>query len=99
ALNILVGLSALAGAVFFAYVLYTVKPFGRKTADPIDVPVSAAGPRVGLLSADDKEAGLEITLRDIDDAPTYRDALSETMRRELGIEQPGRLYRLTARAT
>lgn len=97
ALNILVGMSALAGAIFFAYVLYTVKPFGAKTPEPIDVPVSSAGPRIGLLIAED--AGLEITLRDIDDAPSYREQLSETMRRDLGISQPGRLYLLIVRST
>ena len=95
ALNSLVVLSALAGAFFFGYVLYTIQPFGGREAPPVEIPVSSAGSKVGMLLGESD--GVSIMLQDIDEAPTYREQLSEVMRNELGIEKPGRLYVLEVR--
>jgi hypothetical protein len=94
ALNGLVVFSALAGAVFFFYVLNTINPFGTHTAENVEVPTSAAGARYGLLTGNHEATGLSVALRDIDEAPDYRDKLSDTMRVELGISGGGRLYLL-----
>lgn len=95
ALNGLVVLSALAGAVFFGYVLHTVNPWGGREAPPVEIPVSAPGAKVGMLVAD--KGGLSLTLKDVDEAPTYREELSRVMLRDLGISQTGRLYVLEVR--
>jgi hypothetical protein len=97
ALNLLVALSAVAGAVFFGYVLYTIKPFGGKTPAPVNVPTSAMGAKFGLLVGEDESSGVMVALKDIDEAPSYREKLSEVMRRDLGIERGGRLYLLVVR--
>lgn len=97
ALNGLVVFSAVAGAVFFIYVLYTINPFGKRTAEDIDVPTSSAGARYGLLIGTDETTGVGVILRDIDEAPEYRDKLSDNMRAELGISGSGRLYLLVIR--
>jgi hypothetical protein len=97
ALNSLVIFSALSGAVFFFYVLSTIRPFGSKDADNVEVPTSSVGARYGLLVGVDEASGLGVVLRDIDEAPEYRDKLSDTMRTELGISESGRLYLLGIR--
>jgi hypothetical protein len=84
----------LAGAVFFFYVLNTINPFGTHTAENVEVPTSAAGARYGLLTGYHEATGLSVALRDIDEAPDYRDKLSDAMRAELGISGGGRLYLL-----
>ena len=96
ALNSLVVLSALAGAFFFGYVLHNVWPRGNGVP-PIDIPVSTPGAKVGILTAE--HDGVTIELRDVDEAPEYRDELSEVMRRDLGIQEAGRLYLLVVRNT
>jgi hypothetical protein len=95
ALNALVFLSALAGAVFFGYVLHVINPLGGNGKQPVEIPTSAPGAKIGLLRGE--ADGLSVELRDIDEAPTYREQLSETMRRDLGIEAAGRLYLLRVR--
>lgn len=95
ALNSLVVLSALAGAVFFGYVLHTVQPWGGKEVPPVEIPVSSAGAKVGMLTGE--KNGLTLTLRDIDEAPSYREQLNEVMLRDLGIDKAGRLYVLEVR--
>ncbi|MBZ0136531.1 MAG: hypothetical protein K8I27_09180 [Planctomycetes bacterium] len=95
ALNSLVVLSALAGAFFFGYVLYTIQPFGGRDAEPVEIPTSSPGATLGMLS--NEEGALLLVLSDIDEAPTYREQLSEVMRKDLGIDKPGRLYRLSVR--
>lgn len=97
ALNVLVVFSAIAGSVFFFYVLYTIRPFGSKEAPPVDVPVSAVGAKYGLLVGHDDASGLDVVLRDVDEAPSYREKLSDVMRRDLGISSAGRLYLLVIR--
>ena len=97
ALNLLVVLSALAGAVFFGYVMYTIKPFGGKTPEPVNVPTSAMGAKFGLLTGEDESSGVLVALKDVDEAPTYREELSEVMRKDLGIKDEGRLYLLVVR--
>jgi hypothetical protein len=97
ALNSLVIFSALSGAVFFFYVLHTIGPFSSKDADNVEVPTSSVGARYGLLVGVDEASGLGVVLRDIDEAPDYRDKLSDTMRAELGISESGRLYLLGIR--
>ncbi|MCB9934769.1 MAG: hypothetical protein H6840_03670 [Planctomycetes bacterium] len=97
ALNILVVFSAVAGSVFFFYVLYTIRPFGSKEPPPVDVPTSSVGPKFGMLAGTDEASGLGVVLRDIDEAPSYREQLSEVMRKDLGIERNGRMYLLIVR--
>lgn len=97
ALNILVVFSAVAGSVFFFYVLYTIRPFGSKEPPPVEVPTSSVGAKYGLLVGHDEASGLDVVLRDIDEAPSYREQLSEVMRRDLGISSGGRLYLLIIR--
>ena len=96
-LNILVILSAVAGAAFFAYVLVTIRPFGSSEREPVNVPTSSVADRLGVLEGEDIDAGLYVVLRDIDEAPEYRAKLSERMREDLGIDSPGRLYLLIVR--
>lgn len=96
-LNLLVVLSAVAGAVFFGYVLFHIKPFGGKQPDAINVPTSAVGDKFGVLVGSDDGSGVSVALRDIDEAPTYREKLSEVMRKNLGISVAGRLYLLIVR--
>ncbi|MBE7492754.1 MAG: hypothetical protein HS108_13500 [Planctomycetes bacterium] len=95
-LNVLVVLSAVAASVFFVYVLHNLRPFGKRDVPAVNVPTSAVGPAVGLLRTD-KAATLFVELRDVDDAAGYRDTLSQSMARALGIARPGRLYRLLLR--
>jgi hypothetical protein len=97
ALNGLVILSALSGAVFFFYVLRTISPFGASDVANVEVPTSSVGARYGLLVGTDEASGLGVMLRDIDEAPDYRDKLSDTMLTELGISEAGRLYMLAIR--
>lgn len=91
-LNILVVLSAVAGAAFFAYVLATINPWRNGDRPGINVPTSTVAERLGVLEGEDINAGLFVIVRDIDEAPEYRDTLSEQMRADLGIEDEGRLY-------
>ena len=97
ALNILVVFSAVAGSVFFFYVLYTIQLFGGKDVPPVDLPTSSLGAKFGLLVGEDSATGLSAMLRDIDEAPGYREKLSEVMRKDVGIAGPGRLYLLIVR--
>lgn len=97
ALNVLVVFSAFAGSVFFAYVLYSIRPFSPDEVPSVEGPTSSVGERVGLLSSVDEETGLAVTLRDVDNAPGYRRELSEVMRNGMGIESPGRIYLLIVR--
>ena len=97
ALNILVVFSAVAGSVFFFYVLYTLRPFGSKEPPPVEVPTSSVGAKYGLLVGRDDASGLDVLLRDIDEAPSYREQLSDVMRRDLGIGSGGRMYLLVIR--
>ncbi len=97
ALNTLVVFSAIAGSVFFFYVLYTIRPFGSKEPPPVEVPTSSVGAKYGLLTGSDEASGLGVVLRDIDEAPSYREQLSEVMRRDLGIAGNGRMYLLIIR--
>lgn len=97
ALNLLVLLSAIAGAVFFGYVIFTIKPFGRTEPEPINVPTSAVGEKFGMLFGEDESTGVVVALRDIDEAPSYREQLSEVMRKDLAISSPGRIYLLVVR--
>lgn len=92
-LNALVILSAVAASVFFVYVLHNLKPFGERTPPDVNVPTSAIPPSVAMLRTA-KDATLALELRDLDEASGYRDSLSDSMRKSLAIEQPGRLYRL-----
>lgn len=96
-LNILVVLSAVSGAAFLSYVLVTIRPFGKGEAPGVNIPTSTVAERLGVLQGEDLEAGLFILLRDIDEAPEYRDKLSERMRADLGIAGEGRLYLLIVR--
>lgn len=94
-LNFLVILSAVAGAAFFAYVLYSIRPFSSSPSDVVDIPTSGAA---GVLTSIEGESGgLAVAVRDLDDAPGYAEALSERLRNDMGIEQAGRLLRLTVR--
>jgi len=95
-LNVLVVLSAISASVFFVYVLHNLQPFGQRQPPEVNVPTSAISATVGMLRTD-KDADFSMELRDIDEASGYRDALSDTMRKSLAIEQPGRLYRLRVR--
>lgn len=92
-LNVLVVLSAVAASVFFLYVLHTIKPFGDRQTPEVNVPTSAVGQTIALLRSGD-DSVLAVEMRDIDEAPSYRDALSDSMRQALGIENEGRLFRL-----
>ncbi|MCB9894310.1 MAG: hypothetical protein H6839_07670 [Planctomycetes bacterium] len=96
-LNILVVFSAVAGSLFFFYVLYTIQLFGGKDAPPVNLPTSSAGAKLGLLVGEDAGTGLNVVLRDVDEAPEYREKLSEVMRKDAGISAPGRLYLLIIR--
>lgn len=93
ALNFLVTLSAIAGAAFFFYVLYTIRPWSSTTTEPVNVQTSSAAATWQIVTGGE-EAGLWATLRDIDEAPEYRKALSDTWRRDLGIAADGMMYRL-----
>ncbi|MCC6466306.1 MAG: hypothetical protein IT463_13285 [Planctomycetes bacterium] len=95
ALNALVGLSALASALFFAYVLTRVAPRGKAEPPEVNVPTSAVAKTVGLLQGE--SGGLFVELRDLDEAPSYREAWSDRLRTDLGIAAKGRLYRLLVR--
>jgi hypothetical protein len=92
ALNILVVFSAVAGSVFFFYVLYTIQLFGSKDPPPVEVPTSSVGAKFGLLVGEDATTGVSAVLRDIDEAPSYREKLSDVMRRDVGIQTAGRVY-------
>lgn len=91
-LNILVVFSAIAGSVFFFYVLYTIRPFSDTVVPPVDVPTNGVGTKIGLLIGTDEDSGVSVMLRDVDEAPGYREKLSEVMRRDAGISADGRLY-------
>jgi len=93
ALNLMVVLSATAASVFFAYVLYTIRPFSDRASNEVTVPTSAVGATVPLLRSD-KDAVVGAELRDIDEAPEYRDRLGQSMCKSMGIKAEGRLYRL-----
>lgn len=95
ALNAMVGLSALASALFFAYVLTRVAPRGQGDPPEVNVPTSAVGKSVGVLQG--VADGLFVELRDLDEAPSYRESWSERLRGDLGIAAKGRLYRLLVR--
>jgi hypothetical protein len=95
ALNFLVILSALAGAAFFGYVLYVIRPFGTRTPDPVDIPTSRTGDTIA--SVEGERAGLYVSIHDLDEAPEYSAKLSERVRADMGIAQEGRLYRLALR--
>ena len=97
ALNLLVLLSAVAGAVFFGYVIFTIKPFGRTEPEPINVPTSSVGEKFGMLFGEDETTGVVVALRDIDEAPSYREQLSEVMRKDMAISSLGRVYLLVVR--
>ncbi|MBX3473562.1 MAG: hypothetical protein KF754_04200 [Planctomycetes bacterium] len=95
-LNILVVMSAVAASAFFLYVLNTINPFGERPAPEVNVPTSAVGLKYALLRSD-AESALSLELRDIDEAPSYRDALGEQLRASLAITEAGRLFRLRVR--
>jgi hypothetical protein len=95
ALNFLVILSAVAGAAFFGYVLYVIRPFGTRTPDPVDIPTSRTGDTIA--SVEGEQSGLHVSVHDLDEAPEYSAKLSERVRADMGISQEGRLYRLTVR--
>jgi hypothetical protein len=97
ALNLLVIFSAVAGSVFFFYVLYTIRPFGHKQPPAVNVPTSSLGAKFGLLVGQDEASGVSVVLRDIDEAPSYRARLSDVMRKQMGIEAAGRVYLLVVR--
>lgn len=97
ALNFLVILSAVAGAAFFAYVLYSIRPFSSKPSDVVEIPTSGA---TAILPTLEGEAGgLLVSVRNLDDAPDYSEAISERLRAEMAINETGRLYRLVLRNT
>ncbi|KAA0209590.1 hypothetical protein EDM80_14615 [bacterium] len=98
-LNFLVILSAAASSVFLVYVLTRVLPRNGGDAANVDVPTSVAQAKVGVLRGQSTETAREVAfeLRDLDEAPGYRDKYSEKLREALGIERPGRLYQLTVR--
>lgn len=96
ALNLLVVLSATAASVFFAYVLYTIRPFSDRASNEVTVPTSAVGVTVPTLRSA-KDAVVAVDLRDIDEAPEYRDRLGQAMCKSMGIKIEGRLYRLRVR--
>lgn len=98
-LNFLVILSAAASSVFLVYVLTRVLPRNGGDAANVDVPTSVAQAKVGVLRGQSTDSTREVAfeLRDVDEAPGYRDKYSEKLREALGIERPGRLYQLTVR--
>lgn len=92
-LNVLVILSAVSASVFFVYVLHNLRPFGERQPPEVNVPTSSIGKTIALLRTE-QDATLELELRDVDEAPEYRNALSDAMRKSMAISQSGRLYRL-----
>lgn len=93
ALNFLVTLSAVAGSVFFFYVLYTIRPWASSVKEPVNVETSNA-PASWQVIAGGEATGVWAELRDLDEAAEYRKQLSEQWRRDLGIAADGMLYRL-----
>lgn len=93
AMNVLVILSSVAASVFLFYVLVHLQPFGSRDNPEVDIATSAVPPQVPVLRGG-KDGSLEVQLRDLDDATTYRDKLNDAMRKSLGVSAEGRLYRL-----
>ncbi len=95
AMNALVILSAIAGAAFFGFVLFTIKPFGERVPEPVQIPTSQSSGTMSIVEGD--TGGLRAELRDLDPAPGYSGELSARLAADLGIGQSGRLYRLALR--
>lgn len=95
-LNLLVVMSATAASVFLFFVISRIWPSNGPAGSNVEIPTSAVTEMVGLLSGSHQgpDLKLRIELRDLDDAPGYRDAYGRKLRTALGITQAGRLYNL-----
>lgn len=100
-LNVLVVLSAAASSIFLVYVIMRIMPRDGGDAGNVEVPTSSVKEKVGVLRGQGGDGKIEcaLELRDVDEAPGYREKYSEQLREALGVEEQGRLYSLTVRNT
>ena len=100
-LNGLMFLSALASSLFLAFVFTRLFPSDGPEPEEIKIPTSEVRGQIALLRGEAEYNGvtLQITLRDLDDAPEYAENLSRQRMEQLAISSPGRLYRIDVHCT
>ncbi|MEE9311166.1 MAG: hypothetical protein V3V10_02015 [Planctomycetota bacterium] len=91
--NVIIFLSSAAGALFLVFVFSKIFPSDRKPADEVEVPTATLSKGIAALQGEN-EAGLVVDIRDVDATESYVEAYSKLLKRDLGIGNSGRLYRL-----
>ncbi|MHC4840029.1 MAG: hypothetical protein ACYTDT_03575 [Planctomycetota bacterium] len=92
--NAVIFLSSAAGALFLVFVFSKLFPSGFKDQDEVDVPTATLADGISVLTGIN-ESGLSVEIRDVDATEGYADAYTKQLQSDIGIDQIGRLYRLT----
>ncbi|MCF6228814.1 MAG: hypothetical protein L3J82_09180 [Planctomycetes bacterium] len=91
--NVIIFLSSAAGALFLVFVFSKIFPSDRKPADEVEVPTATLSKSIAALQGEN-EVGLVVDIRDVDATEGYVEAYSKQLKRDIGISNSGRLYRL-----
>lgn len=91
--NVIIFLSSGAGALFIIFVVSQIFPSGRKTPDDVNVPAATLSSSI-IAFHGQNDSGLYIDIRDLDATEGYADTYGRQLQKDIGINKPGRIYRL-----